>query len=106
MDGADAARVVCKIFGDGACVPCDEDEREESFCLENGYKQQLRCLETKPTPNQSYIEAETTSYYKWTTCPLVHGDFMNFVRFEVRASSSSRAHTSPLTRGLSLRRSC
>ena len=40
------------------------------------------CLEARAKENQSYLEAETTSYEKFQACPV---SFNAFVRFEVRA---------------------
>ena len=31
----------------------------------------------------TYLSAETTSYYTFQPCPLVKGDFLSFVRFEL-----------------------
>ena len=77
------ARVECKVTADGACTPCGEQDQDQSYCRKNGWKQQVRCLETRPGANQSYIEAETTSYYTYEACPVT---FDGFAKFEVSSS--------------------
>ena len=57
--------------------------QDQDYCVKNGWKQQVRCLERKDGANQSFMEAETTSYYSFQPCPLVKGDFLSFVRFEL-----------------------
>ena len=73
----------CKVTADGACTPCGEQDQDQSYCRKNGWKQQVRCLETRPGANQSYIEAETTSYYTYEACPVT---FDGFAKFEVSSS--------------------
>ena len=53
--------------------------QDQSYCAKNGWKQQLRCLETRAGENVSYLDAETTSYFTFQPCPLT---FNSFVRFE------------------------
>ena len=74
-------RVECKVESVD-CVQCGEEDAGQSYCAQNNYKQQLRCLETKGNTT-SYLQAETTSYYTFQPCPLVKGDFLSFVRFEL-----------------------
>ena len=73
-------RVECKAEGD--CIQCGDEDAGQSYCAVNNFKQQLRCLETKGNLT-SYLSAETTSYYTFQPCPLVKGDFLSFVRFEL-----------------------
>ena len=78
---SEEARVECKVAADGACTPCGEQDQDQSYCRKNGWKQQLRCLEMRAGANQTYLEAETTSYYTFEACPVT---FDGFVKFEAR----------------------
>ena len=49
------------------------------YCVQTGWKQQLRCVEALTGENQSYLDAETKSYMRFQTCPI---SFDSFVRFE------------------------
>ena len=65
----------------------------QRYCERNGWKQQVRCVTTSSEFNQSYVDHDSSGYLTYIACPVVPGDFMGFVRFEVRrCDSPSNAH--------------
>ena len=54
--------------------------QEVAYCAKNGWKQQIHCVEARSNTTQSYLDAESTSYYTYQACPV---SFNSFVRFEL-----------------------
>ena len=53
--------------------------QDSAYCTKNGWKQQVRCVESIANGNQSFLDAESTSYYTFQACPV---SFDGFTRFE------------------------
>lgn len=70
------------------CDPFDVlAAQDQSFCAKNGWKIQMHCLESRSGENQTFLEAETSSYIKFDPCPI---SFSGFVRFVCTLDSNPR----------------
>lgn len=54
----------------GACIACDSDEMESTFCVANGYKQKLQCTEIKSPKGAANPAAkdDAATTVEWAPC--------------------------------------
>ena len=57
--------------------------QDQSYCSTNGWKQEVRCT----VGAASNATSEAGGYITFQSCPVVPGDFMDVVKFEVRTLS-------------------
>lgn len=72
-------RIVCNpTLPDDHCLPCNDEDVDQQYCVANSFKQQVKC----------HVEGANTSdpsahYVSYQSCPDAPADFMGFVKFEL-----------------------
>ena len=108
MEPTSASTVMCvPTTPADQCRPCiDEDQarcsmrvvcmpllnaplhlaQDQSYCVPNGYKQEVHCS----VSGGALSNASSDGYVTFQSCPVMPGDFMSVVRFEVCIIAASR----------------
>ena len=75
---AASASTVCERVGE-LCLPCDADDRDQSYCSTNGFKLEVRC---SLVGGHGGGPSNATRYITYQSCPVIPGDFFGVCKFE------------------------
>ena len=67
------------------CSPCVDEDVGQTYCSSNSFKQEVKCVVNGlQAANGSAAASQMgTNYITFQACPVVPGDFLGIVKFEL-----------------------